>query len=113
METWAHGLDIHAAVGSEPVDTTRLRHVAFLGWATLPYAFQVAGEDYPTPVRVEVRAPEYQKWVFGPEDSDQVIRGEAGEWCRVVVRRLDASETGLEASGDVATRALQIAKAYL
>ncbi|MDH3538806.1 MAG: maleylpyruvate isomerase family mycothiol-dependent enzyme [Acidimicrobiia bacterium] len=113
METWAHGLDIHAAVGSEPVDTTRLRHVAFLGWATLPYAFAQAGEDYPNPIRVELRAPEYQKWIFGPEDAENVVRGEAGEWCRVVVRRLEAADTELEATGRLAERALQVAKAYL
>ncbi|MGI9649239.1 MAG: maleylpyruvate isomerase family mycothiol-dependent enzyme [Acidimicrobiia bacterium] len=113
METWAHGLDIHAAVGSEPVDTTRLRHVAFLGWATLPFAFQNAGEDYPGPIRVELRAPEYQKWVFGPDDADAVVRGEAGEWCRVVVRRSAASDTSLEATGDLAEKALELAKAYL
>ncbi len=113
METWAHGLDIHAAVGSEPVDTTRLRHVAFLGWATLPFAFQEAGEDYPGPIRVELRAPEYQKWIFGPDDAEHVVSGEAGEWCRVVVRRIDAADTALEAKGKVAETALRLAKAYL
>ena len=113
METWAHGLDIHAAVDSEPADTTRLRHIAFLGWATLPFAFQMAGEDYPAPIRVELRAPEYQKWVFGPEDSDQIVRGEAGDWCRVVVRRVEAADTGLEADGDLAERALELGRAYL
>jgi len=113
METWAHGLDIHATVGSEPVDTTRLRHVAFLGWATLPFAFQAAGEDYPEPIRLELRAPEYQKWVFGPEDAGQVVRGEAGDWCRVAVRRTNAVDTTLEATGDLAEKALQLARAYL
>lgn len=113
METWAHGLDIHAAVDSNQEDTTRLRHVAFLGWASLPYAFESVGEDYPTPIRVELRAPEYQKWVFGPEDSEHVVRGEAGEWCRVVVRRVDAADTSLEADGELAEQALRLAKAYL
>jgi uncharacterized protein (TIGR03084 family) len=113
METWAHGLDIHAAVDSEPVDTTRLRHVAFLGWATLPVAFEQAGAEYPTPIRIELRAPEYQKWIFGPDDAEDVVRGEAGEWCRVVVRRADVAETELEATGELAERALQVAKAYL
>jgi uncharacterized protein (TIGR03084 family) len=113
METWAHGLDIHAAVGADPVDTTRLRHVAFLGWATLPFAFSAAGEEYPDPIRIELRAPAYQKWIFGPEEADNVITGEAGEWCRVVVRRADAADTSLEATGEVAEGALQHAKAYL
>lgn len=113
METWAHGLDIHSAVDAEPVDTTRLRHVAWLGWATLPFAFQNAGEEYDGPIRVELRAPEYQKWVFGPEDSKNIVRGEAGDWCRVVVQRAEATDTGLEATGDLAARALELAKAYL
>ncbi|NNC93107.1 MAG: maleylpyruvate isomerase family mycothiol-dependent enzyme [Acidimicrobiia bacterium] len=113
METWAHGLDIHASVDSEPVDTTRLRHVAFLGWATLPFAFEQAGEDYPVPIRIELRAPEYQKWIFGPENAENIVRGEAGDWCRVAVRRVDAADTELEAVGDLAARALQLAKAYL
>ena len=113
METWAHGLDIHAAVDSVPVDTTRLRHVAFLGWATLPFAFAEAGEEYPSPIRVELRAPEYQKWIFGPEGAENVVSGEAGEWCRVVVRRVAAADTALEATGEVAEKALELAKAYL
>ena len=112
METWAHGLDIHGAVGNESEDTTRLRHVAFLGWKSLAWAFQVAGEEYPEPIRVELRAPEYQKWVYGPEDSENVIRGQAGEWCRVVVRRVKASDTSLEAEGEIAEQALRLARAY-
>ena len=112
METWAHGLDIHGAVKVEPEDTTRLRHVAFLGWKSLPWAFQVAGEDYPEPIRVELRAPEYQKWVYGPEDSENVISGEAGAWCRVVVRRVKAANTDLEAEGEIAVQALLLARAY-
>lgn len=112
METWAHGLDIHGAVGSESEDTTRLRHVAFLGWKSLPWAFQVAGEEYPGPIRIELRAPEFQKWVYGPEDSDNVIRGRAGEWCRVAVRRVKAADTSLEAEGKIAEQALRLARAY-
>jgi uncharacterized protein (TIGR03084 family) len=113
METWAHGLDIHAAVGSEAEDTPRLRHVALLSQLAFPYAFQVAGEPYPRPVRLELSAPGYRKWVFGPADTDQVIRGAAGEWCRVAVRRAKASETDLVAEGEVAEVALRVARAYV
>jgi len=34
------------------VDTPRLRHISWLGWATLPHAFDAAGEDFED-VRVE------------------------------------------------------------
>ncbi len=113
METWAHGLDIHHTFGDEPEDTSRLRHIAWLGWRTLPYAFQLAGEDYSEVVRLEVIGPSYNKWVYGPEDSTQIIRGQAGEWCRVAVRRLAADKTSLKATGDVAETALRVARSYV
>jgi uncharacterized protein (TIGR03084 family) len=112
-ETWAHGLDVHVALEREPTDTPRLRHVAWMGWATLPHAFASAAEAYPEPIRVELVGPGYARWVFGPEDSEQVVRGSAGDWCRVVVRRLDAADAeNLTATGDLASRALEIAQTY-
>jgi len=114
METWAHGLDIVAALEREVPDTVRLRHIAWLGWKTLPFAFAQAGEEYEEPVRVELVGPGYARWVFGPEDSDQVIRGQAGDWCRLVVQRLPGGrEKGLVATGPVAVAALRVARAYL
>ncbi|MFQ5947936.1 MAG: maleylpyruvate isomerase family mycothiol-dependent enzyme [Acidimicrobiia bacterium] len=114
METWAHGLDIHHALGEEAEDTPRLRHVAWLSWWALPHAFRNAGEEYVEPVRLELVGPNYAKWVFGPEDTDQVIRGVAGEWCRVTVQRLSFEDaTTLKAEGEVAESALRVARAYV
>lgn len=113
METWAHGLDIYAAMKAEIEDTARLRHVCFLGWKTLPYAFKAADEDY-SPVRVEVMGPAYAKWVFGPADTDQVIKGPAGEFARLAVRRMKRRDAkNVKASGEVAETALEVVRAYL
>ncbi len=129
METWAHGLDIKVAIlgrilpipeedleeeEEDPLaDTSRLRHIAWLGQKSLPFSFRQLDEQYPDQgVRVEVMGPKYQAWRFGPEDSDQVIRGMAGDWCRVVVQRQDPADTGLKAVGEHAERALEIARAY-
>ena len=130
METWAHGLDIKAAIldrmtpldelpeddeeYEDPLaDTMRLRHIAFLGQKALPFAFEQAGETYPEEgIRVEVMGPLYAAWRFGPEDTDQVIKGMAGDWCRLVVQRSTADETGLKAVGEDAEKALLIAKVY-
>ncbi len=129
METWAHGLDVKVAVleriipipeddleedQEDPLaDTPRLRHIAWLGQKMLPFAFKEAGEKFPKDgIRVELMGPKYAAWRFGPEDTDQVIRGMAGDWCRLVVQRQDASETGLKAVGDSAEKALDIARAY-
>jgi len=114
METWAHGLDLYAAVGEEPEDTIRLRHIAWLAWAMLPHAFGEAGLDYPEPVRLEVLGPQYSKWVFGPEDSGQVIKAQAGEWCRVAVHRLGLAEAGtIKTTGALAEQAVKVVRAHL
>jgi len=124
METWAHGLDIKAAMVdkiTEPAegeddplaDTARLRHVAWLAHRMLPYAFREAGEEYPDEgIRVELMGPRYARWVYGPEDAENVVKGLAGEWCRVAVRRLDLADTGLKAIGDAAETALRVVRAY-
>lgn len=113
MENWAHGLDIYAAMKAEIEDTPRIRHVCFLGWKTLPYAFKAADMDY-SPVRVEVMGPGYAKWVFGPADTDQVIKGPAGQFARLAVRRIKLKDAkNLKATGEIAETALEVVRAYL
>ncbi len=117
METWTHGLDVHAALGVEPVDTDRLLHVAWLGWRSLPHAFAVAGEappDDPRRLRLELVAPSGGQWVVGADDPVAVVRGPAGAWCRVATHRWrTATPPPLEADGALARRAVAVARAYL
>jgi hypothetical protein len=43
-----------------------------------------------------------------------VIKGQAGEWCRVAVQRMDAADAdSLKAQGDIAETALRVARAYM
>jgi uncharacterized protein (TIGR03084 family) len=113
MENWAHGLDIYHAMKAQVDDTPRIRHVCFLGWKTLPYAFKLADKDY-SPVRVEVMGPAYAKWVFGPAETDQVIKGPAGEFARLAVRRIKRKDAkNLKAFGEVAETALDVVRAYI
>ncbi len=123
METWAHGLDIKDAMEGRytldeeeedpTADTIRLRHVAWLAHRMLPYSFAEAGEDYPTSgIRVELMGPKYSRWVYGPEDADNVIKGVGGEWARVAVQRLDLGDTTLKAEGSAAETALRVVRTY-
>ena len=123
METWAHGLDIKEAMADritleedeeDPfADTPRLRHVAWLAHRLLPWAFQQAGEVFPeTGIRVELMGPKYSKWVYGPEDAPDIIKGIAGDWCRIAVQRMDVEDTGLKAVGSAAETALRVVRAY-
>lgn len=111
METWAHGLDIYAEMGEESEDTTRIRHICWLGWKTLPRAFELAGETY-QPVRIEVIGPEFAKWVYGPVDTEQTIRGQASEWARLSVCRATLDQLSLQINGETALQAAKLVCSY-
>lgn len=115
METWAHGLDVRAALGAPDADTDRLRHVAWIGVRALPYAFRVAEREPPEgSLRVELVLPSGAVWSTGPTDAGNVIRGPAGEFCRVFVQRLPRDAAAhLEHDGPLADAALDVARAYL
>jgi uncharacterized protein (TIGR03084 family) len=110
-EHWAHGLDITGPLGIEFPDTERLRHVAWLAHATLPYAFAVAGEA-PGDVFCELVAPDGSTWRFGEPTASSSIRGPAGDFCRVGARRLRPEETALVADGPSGEAALRVLRNY-
>jgi uncharacterized protein (TIGR03084 family) len=110
-EHWAHGLDITDPLGIPFPDTDRLRHVAWLGHATLPYAFALAGHE-PHDVFCELVAPDGSSWRYGPEDADSTITGQAGAFCRVGAHRLAPEESGLVATGPHGQAALRVLRIY-
>ena len=114
METWAHGLDVRAAVGVAAVDTDRLAHVAWLATRALPYAYSVAGKEPPTAaLRVELTLPSGAVWTFGPPDATDRITGTAGDYCRVFVHRRRGADSNLVIEGVVARSAVAVARAFL
>jgi uncharacterized protein (TIGR03084 family) len=113
METWAHGLDCFDAVGVAPKDTDRLRHVAFIAYMARRYAYQVNGLPPPqTPLRLELVLPSGNWWTYGEEPATDWIRGKAGEFCRVAVRRRHWKDMNLEIEGDEAKRFIEIVQTY-
>jgi uncharacterized protein (TIGR03084 family) len=114
METWAHGLDVRAALRLPADDTDRLAHVAWLSTRALPYAYGVVGREMPgEPIRVELTLPSGAIWSTGPEDAADRITGSAGEYCRVFVHRRRAADTSLRVEGDAARSAMAVARAFL
>jgi uncharacterized protein (TIGR03084 family) len=115
METWAHSLDVHSALGVRKPDTDRLRHVAWLGYRALPYAFSFAERERPPgELRVELTLASGDCCVLGPADAPHRITGSADEFCRLFVHRLDlADAAGLRAEGEGAIAALEVARAFL
>jgi uncharacterized protein (TIGR03084 family) len=113
METWAHGEDVSAALHEVRLPTRRLRHVAWLGWRTLPYGFLVHGRPAPTsPVYVELRAPDGAVWAFVPPDAANRVTGPAIDFCLLVTQRGHRDDLALEATGPVADAWLGVAQAF-
>jgi uncharacterized protein (TIGR03084 family) len=113
METWAHSLDVHAALGAEPAVTDRIRHVAHLGVRTYRYSFAARGLAAPAgEIRVELTAPSGELWSWGREDADQSVRGSAYDFCLLVTQRIHRDDTDLVAQGLDATTWLTVAQAF-
>jgi uncharacterized protein (TIGR03084 family) len=110
-EHWAHGLDITQPLGLPFPDTDRLRHIAWLGHRTLPYAFEVNGLE-PQPVFCSLTGPSGDEWTYGDPDAGSRIEGSAGDFCRVGARRLTPEQTTLVASGPHAAAALRVLRNY-
>lgn len=103
METWAHGQDIFDALRRKRRFTDRLRHIAHLGVTTFGWSYINRGLDVPqNQVRVELTAPSGAVWTWGPEDSRERIKGQAEDFCLVVVRRRHVDDTELKIIGDTA-----------
>lgn len=113
METWSHGLDVVDVVGIDRPDTDRLRHVAFIGVRARPYSYTNRGLDVPAvPVRISLTAPSGAVWEMGEDTTENVIRGTATDFCRVVTRRRHVADTNLEVTGPVAEEWMGIAQAF-
>ena len=113
METWAHGLDVHEALGVEAPVTDRLRHVAHLGARTRNFSFAVRGEPAPAEeFRVSLVAPSGDVWAWGPEEAPQTVTGPAHDFCLLVTQRVHRADTSLVAVGADADRWLDIAQCF-
>lgn len=113
METWAHGLDVLAALGVEPEVSDRVRHVAHLGVRTRNFSFATHGEHPPAEeFLVALTAPSGAVWTWGPDDASQTVTGSAYDFCLLVTQRIHRADTDLVAVGPDADRWLDIAQCF-
>jgi len=113
METWAHGLDVHDALGAEREITDRIRHVAHLGIRTRDWAFALHRTPAPAEeFRVDLTAPSGELWSWGPEDATQTVTGAAYDFCLLVTQRINRADAALVATGPDADLWLGLAQAF-
>lgn len=112
-EHWIHAQDIAEPLGLDYPDGDTLQQIARLAQRTVPYAFMRAGKEDPPSVRLDLTGPNGEAWVFGDDDAACLIRGDAGEVCRIAARRLDPADAKtVEASGDRAAEVLELIRTY-
>ena len=88
METWAHSLDVHSALGVTPEPSNRIRHIAHLAVRTRNFSFVTNSLTPPaTEFRIDLVAPDGDVWTFGPEDAEQTVTGSALDLCLLAARR--------------------------
>ena len=85
-------------------DSIRIEHVAMFGWLNAQNASKLNKLKFQD-LRVELIGPEYKAWQFGDENSENSIKGSAGDWCRVVTGRLSKNSTPtLTTEGEFASK---------
>lgn len=113
METWAHGQDVVDALGVRRRPTARLRHVAHIAVRARPFSYLTHELPLPEePVRVELAAPDGSTWHLGPPGAEQVVTGDAEEFCLVLTQRRHADDTALRTHGALAREWLEIGQAF-
>jgi uncharacterized protein (TIGR03084 family) len=113
METWAHGYDIADAVGTTPVATDRLRHVAHIGVGARQFAFAANKREMPEgDVYVELIAPGGAVWTWGDSSAANSVKGNALNFCLAVTQRRHLDDCGLTVAGNLATEWMSIAQAF-
>ena len=73
---------------------------------------ETESDIWPKFLVIEASDPDLPLRKLSPFAVEKGIKGMAGDWCRLVVQRTTADETGLKAVGEDAEKALLIAKVY-
>lgn len=113
METWAHGLDVHDALGVEPTHDAGVRHVCHIGVRTRGFSHVNRGLEAPAAeVHVRLTGPDGEVWTFGPDDAEQRVEGPAVDFAQLVTQRRHRDDLALVATGAEADRWLDVAQAF-
>ena len=113
METWAHAQDVYDAVGALHEPSSRLRHVAHIGVGARAFSYLAHGREMPpTPVRVELTAPDGSVWAWGPDDAADRISGPALDFALLITQRRHRDDLGLTVVGEAAQEWVEIGQAF-
>jgi len=113
METWAHGQEIYDLKKVTRGYTDRIKNIATIGVKTFAWTFVNRKQEVPgPPPYVRLVAPSGEIWEWGEPSEDEVVRGEASDFCHVVTQGRNVADTPLEVVGPVASQWMAIAQCF-
>ncbi len=113
METWSHAQAVYDLLGVERVDADRIRNVAVIGINTFGWTFANRKLEIPAaPPHVRLTAPSGAVWEWHEPSETNRIEGSATHFCQVVTQVRNVADTGLEVTGDTATRWMATAQCF-
>ena len=113
METWAHGQEIFDCLGLTRTDTDRIKNIAHLGVQTFGWTFINRKLDVPEPApHVVLTSPSGTQWEWNEPQEDNLVSGNATEFCQVVAQTRNVADTSLRTSGETARRWMEMAQCF-
>lgn len=113
METWAHGQEVFDVLGQTRPETDRIRNIAHLGVATYGWTFINRQMKVPQPApQVQLTGPSGAVWDWNDPQPDNVVRGCAVDFARVVTQVRNFADTGLVATGKNTQSWMEMAQCF-
>ncbi len=113
METWAHGQAVFDILGIHRENKDRIRNIVHLGINTFGWTFLNRKLEVPEPAPfVSLTAPSGAIWEWNEQQSDNVVRGSAVEFCQIVTQTRNFKDTGIETIGETAGRWMSMAQCF-
>ena len=113
METWSHGQDIFDMFGQTRVNTDRLKNIVVIGVRTYGWTFANRGIELPgSAPYVSLISPSGESWEFNEPDENNLIKGDAAEFCHVVTQGRNIREVNLDVRGEPACKWMEIAQCF-
>ncbi len=113
METWAHGQAIYDILGIVRLNQDHIKNITVLGNNTFKWCYTVHGKEIPrfTPY-LKLKAPSGEIWTFNDASEDNLIEGNAEDFCQVVTQVRNIADVNLNLVGRVAKEWMSIAQCF-
>ena len=99
--------------GRKRVNTHRLKNIAVIGVKTYGWTFANRKLEPPGPAPyVRLAAPDGDIWEFNEPNTDNLVSGDAAEFCHVVTQGRNIADVNLEVVGEPAEQWMAIAQCF-